>query len=95
MTFSKKFKITNNKIEQNKAQYDLDRRTAKISALLSGNVSKYQFLTGKDVLPEKDMLEKAATVKRFEFSTLGSELEKTLPFQKNNIKAQTKFMNFI
>ena len=41
MTFSKKFKITNNKIEQNKAQYDLDRGTAKISALLSGNVSKY------------------------------------------------------
>ena len=40
------------------------RQTAKISALSSGNVSKYEFLTGKYVLPEKDLLEKAATVRR-------------------------------
>ena len=44
-----------NRIEQNKAQYNLDRQTAKISALSSGNLSKYQFLTGKDVLSEKDL----------------------------------------
>ena len=42
-----------NKIEQNKAQYNLVRQTAKIFALSSGNVSKYEFLTGKDVLPGK------------------------------------------
>ena len=36
-----------------------------MSALSSGNVSKYEFLTGKEVLPEKDLLEKAATKKRF------------------------------
>ena len=46
------------KIEKNKAQYNLDRQTAKISALSSGNVSKYEFLTGKDALPKKDLLEK-------------------------------------
>ena len=45
------------------AQYDLDRKTAKISALSSGNVSKYKFLTGKDVLRKKDLLEKAAVIK--------------------------------
>ena len=49
-------KIIDNKIEQIKAQYDLDKQTAKISALSSGNVSKYEFLTDKDVLPEKDLL---------------------------------------
>ena len=65
MTTSEKIKTIDNKVEQNKAQYDLDRETAKISALSSGNVSKYEFLTGKDVLPEKDLLEKAATMKRF------------------------------
>ena len=43
---------------QNKAQYDLYRQTAKISALLSRNVSKYEFLTGKDVLPEKKLVKK-------------------------------------
>ena len=50
MTINEKIKTIENKIEQNKAQYDLDRQHAKISALSSGNVSKYEFLTGKDVL---------------------------------------------
>ena len=40
-------KTFNNKIKENKAQYNLDRKTAKISTLLSGNVIKYSFLTGK------------------------------------------------
>ena len=43
-------KATNNKFKQNKAQYDLDKQNVKISALSSGNVSKYEVLTGKDVL---------------------------------------------
>ena len=76
MTVSKKIKTVDNKIEQNKAQYDLDRQNAKVSASSSANVTKYEFLTGKDVLPEKDLLEKAATIKRFEYSTLRSELRK-------------------
>ena len=58
----------NNKIEQNKAQYNLDRQTAKLSSLSSANVSKFELLTSKDVLPEKDLLERAATMKRFEYS---------------------------
>ena len=66
MTVSEKLKTTDNKIEQNKAQYYLDRQTAKISALSSGNVSKYEFLIGKDILP--DLLEKAVTIKRFQYS---------------------------
>ena len=56
MTVSEKIKTIDKKLEQNKAQYDLDRQAAKISPLSAGNVSKYKFLTGKDVLPEKDML---------------------------------------
>ena len=76
MSISEKIKAIDNKIEQNKAQYNLDRQTAKVSALSSGNVSKYEFLTGKDVLPEKYWLEIAATLKRFEYSPLGKELKK-------------------
>ena len=53
MTFSEKIKAFDNKIEQNKALHDLGRQTATISVLLSGNVSKYEFLTDEDVLPEK------------------------------------------
>ena len=56
MIITEKINIIDNKIKLNKAQYDLDKQTAKISALLSRNVSKYEFLTGKDVLPEKELL---------------------------------------
>ena len=76
MTVSEKIKTIDNKIEQNKVQYNLDRQTANTSALSSGNVSKYEFLTSKDLLPEKDLLEKAAAIKKFENSLLGSELKK-------------------
>ena len=34
---------------QNEAQYDLDRKAAKISALSSNNLNKYEYLTGKDL----------------------------------------------
>ena len=59
MIISQKIKAINNKTEINKFQNNLDRQAANISALSSGNVSKYEFLTGKDVLPEKDFLLKA------------------------------------
>ena len=39
MSISEKIKAINNKIEQSKVQYNLDRETAKISALPSGNFS--------------------------------------------------------
>ena len=53
MTVTGKIKTTDNKIEQNKSQYDLDRETATTSALSSGSVSKYEFVTSKVVLLEK------------------------------------------
>ena len=76
MSVIDKIKAINNKIEQNKAQSDLDRQTAKISALSSGNVSKYEFLTGKDVLPEKGLLEQTIELKRFQYFPLDKELKK-------------------
>ena len=47
MSVSEKIKAIYNKIEKNKAQYNLDKQTAKVSALSSRNVSKYEFLTKK------------------------------------------------
>ena len=41
MSISEKIKKIGNKIKQNKGQYDLDRQTAKISALSSRNVSRF------------------------------------------------------
>ena len=65
MIISEKMKAINNKIGQNKAQYDSDIQTTKISLLSSENVSKDELLTAKDVLPEKALLEKPAAMKRF------------------------------
>ena len=41
MTVTDQIKILNRKIKQNEAQYDLDRKTTKISALSSKNLGKY------------------------------------------------------
>ena len=38
MTITDQIKILNKNISQNEAQYDLDRKTAKISALFSNNL---------------------------------------------------------
>ena len=65
-----------------KAQFDLDTQTAKICALSSENVGKYKFSTGEDVLSDKGLLEKATTIKRFEYSPLGSELKKQTVMKK-------------
>ena len=46
MTLTNQIKILDRKVMQNEAQYDLDRKPAKISALLSNNLDKYEYLTG-------------------------------------------------
>ena len=95
MSISEKIKTIDNKIEQSNVQHNLDRQTAKISASSSGNVSKYGFLTGKEVLPEKDLLEKAEAIKRFEYSPLGKELKKQTSVAEKHIKNSTIFLNLI
>ena len=42
MTVSDQIKILDRKIMQNEEQYDLDRKVAKISALSSKNLDKYE-----------------------------------------------------
>ena len=43
--------IIDDKIRNEKLQYDINREAAKISALLSGKIDKYKYLTGKQMLP--------------------------------------------
>ena len=52
---------------QNEAQYNLDRKAAKISALSSNNLEKYEYLTGEDLGYKPSVIEKA----KFEYSPLG------------------------
>ena len=49
------------KIRDEKLQYDISREAAKISAISSGKTYKYEFLTGKEILPsdQSRMIEQA------------------------------------
>ena len=38
-------------IGDEKIQYDINREAAKISALLSGKIDKFEYLTGENILP--------------------------------------------
>ena len=65
---------------QNEAQYDLDRKAAKISALSSNNLDKYEYLTGEDLGLKPSTVEQA----KFEYSPLGKIFNKGL--DKNDKK---------
>ena len=49
ITVIDQLKIFDEKIKVNQAQYDLSREAAKISALSSKNLNKYEYLTGEDL----------------------------------------------
>ena len=49
MTGTDQIKTLDRKTKQNEVQYDLGRKAAKISALSSGNLDKYEYLTGEDL----------------------------------------------
>ena len=74
MTVTDQIKILNRKIKQNESQYDLDRKTAKISALSANNLDKYEYLTGKDLGLKPSAVEQA----KFEYSPLGKIFNKGL-----------------
>ena len=46
MTITDQIKISERKVMQNQAQYDLDRKAAKTTALSSNTWDKYEYLTG-------------------------------------------------
>ena len=66
----------NDQIRDEKLQYDINREAAKISALLSGKIHKYEYLTGEDTLPsnQQQIIEQA----KFAYSPLGKAFEKQI-----------------
>ena len=61
-------------IKDEKLQYDINRAAAKISALSSGKLDKYEYLTGEEILPsnQQQIIQQA----KFNYSPLGKALEK-------------------
>ena len=60
-------------IRDEKLQHEINRKPAKISALLSGKIHKYECLTGEDILPsnQQQIIEQA----RFTYYHLGEAFE--------------------
>ena len=80
MKVTDQIKVLDKKIMQNEAQYDLDRKAAKISALSSNNLDKYEYLTGEELGLKPSTVEQA----KFEYSPLGKIFNKGL--DKNDQK---------
>ena len=86
MTRKEQNKILDAKIESNVNQYKVGRLNAEISAFLSGDLNKYEFLKRTDLNYKPNVLGKA----RFNFSPLGRAfnegLDKTIPnYQEEGI----------
>ena len=91
MTVTDQLKIIDDKIKANQAQYDLDRLAAKISALSSGELRKYEYLTGEDLGYKPSVVEQA----KFEYSPLGrvfnEGLDKDEDKKKRTFKETKKY----
>ena len=74
MTVKDQLKILDRKIRQNKADYHLFRKNAKIYALSSAKLDKYEYLTGEDLGYRPDPVQKA----KFEKSPLSQVFNKGL-----------------
>ena len=75
-------------IKDEKLQYDINREAAKISALSSGKIDTYEYLTGDEILPsnQQQIIEQA----KFTYSPLGKAFEKQTKAIENKGEKQIK-----
>ena len=76
----------NDQIRDEKLQRDIERKAAKISALSSGKIHKYEYLTGEDILAsnQQQIIEQA----KFTYSPLGKAFEKQIKSIKDQGEKQ-------
>ena len=65
-----------NKIIDEKLQYYINREAAKMSALSSGKIDKYEYLTGEEIFPpnQRQIIKQS----KFAYSPLGKAFEKQI-----------------
>ena len=83
----------NDKIRDEKLQNDINREAAKISALSSGKIRKYEYLTGEDKLPsnQQQIIEQA----KFAYSPLGKAFEKQIKTIEDQGRKQVDALNIL
>ena len=76
----------NDQNNDEKLQYDIDREAARISTLSSGQIHKYEYLYGEDILPsnQQQIIEQA----KFTYSPLGKTFEKQIKTIEDHGKKQ-------
>ena len=79
--------ITDDKIRDEKLQHYINREAEKIS-VLSGKINKYEYLTGKEILPsdQSRIIEQA----KFIHSPLGKAFEKQIKIIEDHGKKTNK-----
>ena len=75
-------------LKDEKLQYDINREAAKTSALSSGKIDKYEYLTGEQILPsnQQQIIQQA----KFNYSPLGKAFEKQTKTIEDQGKKQVK-----
>ena len=78
----------NDQLKDEKLQYDINREAAKISALSSGKLHKYEYLTGEDILPsnQQQIIEQT----KFTYSPLGKAFKKQTKAIEDHGKKQVE-----
>ena len=76
----------NDQIKDEKLQYNINREAAKISALSSGKLHIYEYLTGEDILPsnQQQIIEQT----KFTYSLLGKAFDKQIKTIEDQGKKQ-------
>ena len=80
----------NDQISDGKVRYDINRE-AKISALSSGKIHRYEYLTGQDILPSNQ--EQIIEQVKFTHSPLGKSFEKQIKTVEDQGKKQVEPLN--
>ena len=81
----------NHQTRDEKLQYDINREAAKISALSSGKIHKYEYLTDEDILPsnQQQIIEQP----KFTYSPLGKAFDKQIKTIEDQGKKQVDALN--
>ena len=77
----------NDQIRDENLQYDINGEAAKISALSSGKIYKYEYLTGADILPSNQ--QQIIGQARLTYSPLGKAFEKQIKTIEDKGQKQT------
>ena len=83
--------IIDDQIRDEKLQYNINKEAAKISVLSSSNIDKYEYLTGKEILPsnQQQIIEQAKCT----YSPLGKAFEKQIKMIEDQGQKQVQALN--